>query len=274
MKMPRRLRIPFAISIVGIALLTQPAFSASVTLRVASVEGKAGDTVDVPITAVAAPGLSAIHLELTYDPAVVTPDTVNRGTLAGSNALVDFNGADPGRLLIGIATLDPIKGDGPLAIARFKVTGKSGTTTALTPDNCKAWESGTHAEVLVTTEPGKVTIPSGVPYLLLILLAVIIVCVIALLILIVFLLRRRAAEQTQGAPAPPAQAGNAFRKAEDDYFRLKGQLSAGRISQAQFEAAMKNLMVQDAHGRYWTVDTNTGRWLVHDGRNWVEAQPY
>ena len=51
---------------------------------------------------ITASGLSAIHLELTYDPAVVTADTVTRGTLAGSNVLVDFNVVEPGHLLIGM----------------------------------------------------------------------------------------------------------------------------------------------------------------------------
>lgn len=64
---------------------------------------------------------------------------------------------------------------------------------------------------------------------------------------------------------------NQFQHAEDEYFRLKGQLAAGRIAQEQFEAALKNLMIQDAQGRYWTIGGDSGKWYVHDGRTWVEA---
>ena len=56
-----------------------------------------------------------------------------------------------------------------------------------------------------------------------------------------------------------------FRRAEDEYFRLKGQLAAGRITPEQFEAALKNLMLQDAQGRWWMLGPDTGKWHVHDG---------
>jgi len=64
-----------------------------------------------------------------------------------------------------------------------------------------------------------------------------------------------------------------FRKAEDQFFLLKGQLAAGRITQEQFDAALKQLMVQDAQGRYWMLGPDTGKWYVNDGQNWVEQNP-
>ncbi len=66
---------------------------------------------------------------------------------------------------------------------------------------------------------------------------------------------------------------NRFRKAEDDYFTLRGKLNAGRITREQFVAALKDLMFQDAQGRYWMLGADTGKWYVHDGATWVEAQP-
>jgi hypothetical protein len=54
---------------------------------------------------------------------------------------------------------------------------------------------------------------------------------------------------------------------------LKGQLVAGRITQAQFDAALKQQMLQDAQGRYWTLGAESGKWYLHDGQTWVEAQP-
>ncbi len=64
-----------------------------------------------------------------------------------------------------------------------------------------------------------------------------------------------------------------FQKTEDQYFLLKGQLAAKRITQEQFEAALKALMFQDAQGRYWMIGADTGKWYVHDGQNWVEQNP-
>ncbi len=64
-----------------------------------------------------------------------------------------------------------------------------------------------------------------------------------------------------------------FRKVEDQFFLLRGQFETKRITREQFDAALKELMVQDADGRYWMMGADSGKWYVHDGRNWVEAQP-
>lgn len=65
-----------------------------------------------------------------------------------------------------------------------------------------------------------------------------------------------------------------FRHGEEDYLRLKGQLAVGRLTHDQFDAAVAQLTVQDAQGRYWTLDRNTGGWLLYDGKTWSEADPY
>lgn len=64
-----------------------------------------------------------------------------------------------------------------------------------------------------------------------------------------------------------------FKKTEDEYLRLRGQLDVGRITQMQFEAALKDLMVLDTQGRYWMIGADTGKWYVNDGQSWVEANP-
>lgn len=70
------------------------------------------------------------------------------------------------------------------------------------------------------------------------------------------------------------QSANAFRQAEDSYLRLKGQLAIGRMTREQFDAALKELMVQDAQGRYWMLGADSGKWYVYDGKSWVESNPY
>ena len=64
-----------------------------------------------------------------------------------------------------------------------------------------------------------------------------------------------------------------FQKVEDEYFRLKGQLQGGRILREQFETALKDLMIQDAQGRWWILGVNDAQWYTHDGKSWVEATP-
>ncbi len=44
-----------------------------------------------------------------------------------------------------------------------------------------------------------------------------------------------------------------FRQVEDEYFRLKGQLTSGRITREQFQATLKEMMLQDKQGRWWML---------------------
>lgn len=55
-----------------------------------------------------------------------------------------------------------------------------------------------------------------------------------------------------------------FKRAEDEYSRLKASLAAGRMTQEQFDAAVKQLVVQDAQGQYWALEDN-GYWVRHEG---------
>lgn len=63
-----------------------------------------------------------------------------------------------------------------------------------------------------------------------------------------------------------------FQIVEDEYFNLKGQVEAGRLTSAQFEQALKAMMVEH-DGRYWIIGAKTGKWYAHDGQAWTEALP-
>lgn len=71
--------------------------------------------------------------------------------------------------------------------------------------------------------------------------------------------------------APREASGVTFEQAEQEYFRLRGQLDTRRITPEQFESALKNLLVQDAQGRYWMLGADSGAWYVHDGQQWIRA---
>lgn len=64
-----------------------------------------------------------------------------------------------------------------------------------------------------------------------------------------------------------------FRKAEEEYFILRGKLDTGRIGKNLFELALRDSMVQDAQNRWWMLGPDTGNWYMHDGTKWVEADP-
>ena len=64
-----------------------------------------------------------------------------------------------------------------------------------------------------------------------------------------------------------------FGNVEAEYFRLRGQLAAGRITRAQLEAALKEMMLQDAQGRWWTMGVDSGKWYVWQGETWIESHP-
>lgn len=188
-------RIVLAVALIGLALAwASSALAASVTFRVATIQANTNSVVEVPIQAVGASNLGAIHLELDYDPQVLTPENVTRGALTGSNALVDFNTDKPGRLVIGLVTLDAINGDGAVAVVHFKVIGQAGTSSTLTLENSKAWESSTHAEVLVKTEAGKVSVNGGFPYLLIALLCLAMLFLFVMFMMFIFFIRQRRAK--------------------------------------------------------------------------------
>lgn len=156
----------FFLLAVGIVLFGAPAgHAASITVRVDSIEAPAGEDVEIPIMVQGAPGLGAMHVELIYDPAVLEVQAVDKGDLLGDNALLDFNDAEPGRLIIGLVTLDSVEGDGPLVVSHFNVTGESGQRSALDLENVRAWEGGeSRLDILVTTEAGELlVVSSGLP---------------------------------------------------------------------------------------------------------------
>ena len=64
-----------------------------------------------------------------------------------------------------------------------------------------------------------------------------------------------------------------FQRVEDEYYRLKGKYAAGRLTEVEFDHALKDLMIQDAQGRYWMVGANTGEWYVNQGDPGRRASP-
>ena len=177
-----------------VCLLAAFAFVATIhasamTLRVATLDGEEGGTVQVPLQVSGATNLGALQFDVRYDPQVLQIANVTRGALAG-NGLVDSNASESGKLRIGVVTTDALNGDGVIANANFKIIGRAGTNSALTIENARAWETPSHLEILVNVEAGRVNVIAASPPWLII-GAVIALLLLALFILIFALTRRR-----------------------------------------------------------------------------------
>ncbi len=64
-----------------------------------------------------------------------------------------------------------------------------------------------------------------------------------------------------------------FREADRRCAELKRQLDAGIISEEEFDAQRKKLMVQDDEGRWWAKSRETGEWYYHDESGWIRGTP-
>ncbi len=65
-----------------------------------------------------------------------------------------------------------------------------------------------------------------------------------------------------------------FKETEENYLRLKDELTAGKLTLNHFDLAVKGTKVKDPIGRPWLIDSEKGRWYVYDGSGWVPADPY
>lgn len=187
--------------LLGAALLgVSVSLANSVTVRVGSAESAPGSEAAIPITVEGASGIGALHLELIYDAGVLEATTVEKGSLLGDNTLLDFNASEPGRLIVGLVSLDAIEGNGTVLTTHFTVKGKEGQRTLLELENAKAWDGTTHLDILVANTGGEFTVgPPALPVSLPLILAIL--AIVLLFILLILLLRRRRKPQ----PAAPAQ---------------------------------------------------------------------
>ena len=64
-----------------------------------------------------------------------------------------------------------------------------------------------------------------------------------------------------------------FQDAEKTYKDLKAQHAAGKLNDADFEAEVAKLRLQDSQGHWWQVGVSTGEWYMHDGQKWNKAKP-
>ncbi len=64
-----------------------------------------------------------------------------------------------------------------------------------------------------------------------------------------------------------------FAEAEQEYRELEEKLVRGELSEQEFLYKVAELRPVDEEGRRWMLSARTGRWLLHDGQQWVFAEP-
>ncbi len=64
-----------------------------------------------------------------------------------------------------------------------------------------------------------------------------------------------------------------FQEADRRYAELKRQRDVGTISDEEFDARRRQLMVKDEEGRWWAKSRKTGEWNYHDGNTWRRGTP-
>lgn len=83
-------------------------------------------------------------------------------------------------------------------------------------------------------------------------------------------------QETQNQNPPPdttSREKDQFVRVEQEVARLRQDMVAGRLTEEQFKARLKELMVRDEQGTWWMVGAETGNWYRHDATNWVQAIP-
>jgi hypothetical protein len=225
-----RTRILWAALLLTAALLGAVAAQAqTATVRVEPVEAPAGGVAEVPITVEGSPGIAAMHLELTYDPAILAVESAEAGSLMAGNALAAFNTDEPGRVVISLAAAENVTGDGPLAVVHFQVGGGAGQISPLELEYPEAWdESG--FDLVLDTEGGQFTVGSaGLPVWLLALVGALLLLLVILLVVLIAR-RRHPAPVPVAAPvaAPPPAARAPVTPAQPQQPRPEGEATPGR----------------------------------------------
>jgi hypothetical protein len=64
-----------------------------------------------------------------------------------------------------------------------------------------------------------------------------------------------------------------FKQAEERFKQLEAQFAAGKLTETDFKAQLKDLMVQDDKGSWWIIGYETKKWYRHNGMEWVQANP-
>lgn len=146
--------------VLALMMLLPPAFAASAELSAGNGSGNADSNVQIPINLKSSVGVGSIDVEVSYDAKILQLESVDKGSLTG-NSLMDYNSKMPGSVIIALADSEGVKGEGSIAILKFKTMGKEGERSAITIKSVKATEAATFIDVRIDTKDGSFSVISG-----------------------------------------------------------------------------------------------------------------
>lgn len=147
----------FLSTIVAFVLTATVVNADSTTVRIDDVSSGPGTIVEVAINIAEADNVGSLDILLTYDPAVLGINNVDKGALT-QNSLIESNTEIAGIIAIGIASSDGIKGEGSVAVVLFEVLGELGDTSPLTLETVEANDATTFIDIPVTKTSGTFTV--------------------------------------------------------------------------------------------------------------------
>jgi len=128
----------------------------AMTVLVGDVKGPHAQDVEIPIEVKGASGVGAMHIEMAYDPAVLSVKEVQAGDLA-SGGMVVGNTTASGLVTISVAHASGFSGDGVVAKVVARVSGKGGATSPLNLQNVTANHFQTKAVIPTIVTNGTFT---------------------------------------------------------------------------------------------------------------------
>jgi hypothetical protein len=187
---------------------------ASVTVQVGEISGAPGSEVRVPVELKGASNVGALHVEIVYDPTIITAKKVENAT----GGLLEANVSQPGRVVVGLVTTEGLNGDVTVADVVFEVKGKEGDRSDLRLEKVEANDATSLAALTVNMNNGRLQVAAGAPQAegggddtgLVVLIIVVVVVILAAVGMGLYQFARR----TAGAGAARAMlyvmSGNAY----------------------------------------------------------------
>lgn len=103
-------------------------------------EAESGKSFDYPINISDADKLGGIGFTVLYNPALFELKDLNGGNLA-SNAMIEYNEVESGKILVSMVDANGINGDGELILLKFKTIGDVGDNSEITLEEARAYDT-------------------------------------------------------------------------------------------------------------------------------------
>lgn len=120
----------FVILVVSLFCIIVPVGAEGVSLSIHDLSATAGSTVSVPVSVTNAEELSAVTIDITYDPAVLKFKGTELGDTS-KNGIIEASEIRPGVIEIEFEDPSGVSQDGELVKALFEVTGAGGATSQM-----------------------------------------------------------------------------------------------------------------------------------------------